>query len=193
MKTIRTWAMAAVAGVMAMPLGTMAQEGAPALGGPAVSGVCLLSREAVLANTQAGKSASEKLQQLTRDAQAEISREQSQLDPELERLGLRKPGLQESQLNEQQRAGLQKLQVLQEKAAERGREIEEARLKAMQRISEEAQPVIAEVYAKHKCGLLLNRNSVLGGNLSNDLTAEVVKALDAKISALPITIETAAK
>lgn len=189
MNTIRSWTV--IAALLATPLAALAQENASVLGGPVVPGVCLLSREAVFTNAQVGKGANEKLQQLTRDAQAEIGREQSQLDPELERLGLRKPGLQDAQLTEPQRAGLQKLQALQQKAAERSRQIEAARAKILQRISEEAQPLIAQVYAKHNCGLLLNRASVLGGNLSNDLTAEVVQALDAKLTTLPVTLEAA--
>lgn len=185
------FAVVAVAMTMMLPAFAQAQENASVLGGPVVPGVCLLSREAVFANAQAGKSASEQLQKLTSDAQAEISREQAQLDPELERLGLSAPGLQESQLNEQQRAGLQKQRALQQKAADRSRQIEAARSQALQRISEAAQPVIAQVYTKHGCGLLLNRASVLGGNLSNDLTAEVVTALDAKLRTVPVTLGTA--
>jgi Skp family chaperone for outer membrane proteins len=64
-------------------------------------------------------------------------------------------------------------------------------VKALQRISEEAQPLIAQVYARHNCGLLLDRNVVLGGNMANDLTAEVVQALDSKLTTVPVSIEAA--
>ncbi|WP_434027784.1 OmpH family outer membrane protein [[Pseudomonas] boreopolis] len=189
MKKISLWMALALPAAASLPLPGLAQESATSLGGSAVPGVCLLSREAVFANAKVGKSTNEKLQQFTRTAQTEIGGEQAALDQEMERLGLRRPGLQESQLNEQQRAAMQKFNALRQKAAERGRQIEATRLKAMQRISDEAQPVIAQVYASHKCGLLLDRGSVLGGNLSNDLTAEVVAGLDAKIAALPIALE----
>ncbi|MNE33232.1 hypothetical protein D3C80_1268880 [compost metagenome] len=54
----------------------------------------------------------------------------------------------------------------------------------MERIANEAQPAIAQVYAAKSCGLLLDRNSALGGNFANDLTAEVVQALDARLSTI---------
>ena len=46
------------------------------------------------------------------------------------------------------------------------------------------QPILAPIYKAHGCGLLLNRNAVMGGNMDGDLTAEVVKALDAKITTM---------
>lgn len=54
----------------------------------------------------------------------------------------------------------------------------------MERIANEAQPVIAQVYAQHQCGLLFDRVSALGGNFANDLTSGVVAALDARISTI---------
>ncbi|MNR03700.1 hypothetical protein D3C85_1196110 [compost metagenome] len=54
----------------------------------------------------------------------------------------------------------------------------------MERIANEAQSAIAQVYAAKSCGLLLDRNSALGGNFANDLTADVVQALDARLSTI---------
>ncbi|MNO05280.1 hypothetical protein D3C81_2266030 [compost metagenome] len=54
----------------------------------------------------------------------------------------------------------------------------------MERIANEAQPAIAQVYAAKSCGLLLDRNSALGGNFANDLTADVVQALDGRLSTI---------
>ena len=54
----------------------------------------------------------------------------------------------------------------------------------MSRIATEAQPVIAEVYGQKNCGLLFDRNSALGGNFANDLTADVVTALDTRIQTI---------
>ena len=51
-------------------------------------------------------------------------------------------------------------------------------------IAEMAQPVIANVYKSRGCGLLLDRNAVLGGNMSNDLTAAVVQGLDASVTTI---------
>lgn len=149
------------------------------MGGPVVAGVCLLSREAVFTHAAVGKDATAQLQKLLADAQAEADRGQARLDAELERLGLRKPGLQVDQLSATQKKALQDAQAAQLQAAQRSRSIEANRAKAIEQISTMAQPIITQVYTRRGCGLLLDRSAVLAGNMSNDITADVVAALDA--------------
>ena len=59
----------------------------------------------------------------------------------------------------------------------------------MQRIGAEAQPFVASSYKSHRCGLLLNRDSVLDGNTTNDLTADVVHGLDGKLTTINFNLE----
>ncbi|PKP92975.1 MAG: hypothetical protein CVT77_06985 [Alphaproteobacteria bacterium HGW-Alphaproteobacteria-16] len=147
------------------------------LGGPVVAGVCLLSREAIFANAAIGKAASARLQELTRAGQAEIDAERPGLENEARAL----QGQSDNAANKQKREALgQRWQALQLKAAHMSREIDATRAKAMERISNEAQPVIAQAYRAKNCGLLFDRNSALGGNFTNDLTADVVRALDGR-------------
>jgi Skp family chaperone for outer membrane proteins len=100
------------------------------------------------------------------------------------------PKLSAEQRTTRDQALVKRLQPLQAKAQLRAREIEATRIKAMRTISDQAQSVIAAVYAQRKCGLLLDRNSVLGGNMGNDLTSDVVKGLDAKITTISFDRET---
>jgi len=166
-----------VAGV-ALP--AAAQQAQP-LGGPVIPGVCLLSREAVFANATAGKAASARLQDLAAVAQTEIETERQPLEAELRALESQPDNAARRQRAETL-AG--QWQTLQQKAAHASQEVEATRVKAMERIANEAQPAIAQVYAAKACGLLLDRNSALGGNFANDLTAEVVQALDARLSTI---------
>lgn len=151
------------------------------LGGQVIPGVCLLSREAVFANAAAGKAASARLQELAAAAQSEIETERQPLEAQLRALET-----QTDNAARRQRADTLagQWQALQAKAAHANQEVEATRLKAMERIANEAQPAIAQVYAARSCGLLLDRNSALGGNFANDLTAEVVQALDARLSTI---------
>lgn len=152
------------------------------LGGPVVPGVCLLSREAIFANAAVGKAASARLADLTREAQAAIDARRTPLESEARAL----EGLGDTEEARQRRTVLaQTWQALQQQAAHDSREIEATRVAAMNRIAGEAQPVIAQVYADKACGLLLDRNSALGGNFANDLTADVVRALDGRIQTIP--------
>ena len=168
---------AAVAGV-ALPVA--AQQAQP-LGGPVIPGVCLLSREAVFANAAAGKAASARLQELAGAVQTEIEAERQPLEAQLRAL----EGQPDNAARRQRAEALAgQWQALQQKAAHANQEVEATRLKAMERIANEAQPAIAQVYAAKSCGLLLDRNSALGGNFANDLTADVVQGLDARLSTI---------
>lgn len=158
-----------------------AQPQAQPLGGPVVPGVCLLSREAIFANAAVGRAASARLQELTQAAQAEIDAQRTPLETEARAL----EGQPDNAANQQRRTALaQRWQTLQQTAAHNSREIEATRAKALERIANEAQPLIAQAYGAKNCGLLFDRNSALGGNFANDLTAEVVRLLDARIQTI---------
>ena len=151
------------------------------LGGPVIAGVCLLSREAIFANAAVGRAASARLQELTRAAQAEIDAQRTPLETEARAL---EGQADNAQAQQRRQALATRWQTLQQQAAHSSREIETTRAKALERIATEAQPVIAQVYASKNCGLLFDRNSALGGNFANDLTADVVRALDTRIQTI---------
>ena len=163
--------------------------GTQGLGGPAVEGVCLLGREAVFANAEIGKSATAQIARLTEQAQAEVDAERTPLESEAKGFEAQRGQLTAEDYEKKQRALAGRWEVLQQKAAHRGREIEATRVKALERISNEAQPVIAAVYKSRNCGLLLDRGVALGGNLSGDLTESVVLELDRKIKTISIQRE----
>lgn len=160
------------------------------LGGPVVPGVCMLSREAIYANAAIGKAASARLTQIGQETQAELDAERKPLDADLQAFQAEAAKLTPAQRTQREQALQPRLQIIQAKTQQRSREIEATRTKALAQIAGHAQPVIAQVYTQRKCGLLVDRNSVLGGNMANDLTADVVKALDAKITTITFNRET---
>lgn len=158
-----------------------AAPAAQPLGGPVVPGVCLLSREAIFANAAIGKAASARLNELTRAAQTEIDTQRTPLETEAKAL----EGQPDNSANKQRREVLaSRWQALQQQAAHSSREIEATRAKALGTIATQAQPIIAQVYDQKKCGLLFDRGAALGGNFANDLTADVVRALDARVQTI---------
>lgn len=172
-----------------------AQQAAPSapaaqpLGGAMIPGLCLLSREAIFANAAVGKVATTRLQQLAQDAQAEVDAERKPLDTEIQAFQAEAAKLTPAQRTQREQALQPRLQAVQAKTQQRSREIEATREKAMATIAGYAQPVIAQVYTQHKCGLLVDRNTVLGGNMTNDLTPDVVKGLDAKVTTITFNRE----
>lgn len=154
------------------------------LGGPVVTGVCLLSREAIFANAAVGRAATARLQELTRTAQAEIETQRQPIEADARALEGQRASLSADQLRQRSEALAQRLQTVQRRAAHVSGEIEATRAKALERISNETQPVITQAYRAKNCGLLFDRNSALGGNFANDLTADVVRGLDARIQTI---------
>lgn len=154
------------------------------LGGPAIPGVCLLSQQAVLANAKVGVAATARLKQIADAADAEIAAARAPIEADAKTLEAQASSLKPADLQVRRQTLAGRAQGLQQTADQRRREIELTREKAVAQIAGEAQPVITAAYKAHGCGLLVDRNSILGGNMSGDITPDVVAGLDAKITAI---------
>ena len=159
------------------------------LNGPAVAGVCYLSREAIFANAKVGQSASARLKQLAEQAQSEIQVERKPIDVDVQAFRAKAASLSADQRQSQEQALAQRMQSVQADQQAKGRQLEATRAKAMEQIAAYAQPVIMSVYNSKSCGVLFDRNAVLGGNMANDLTPAVVQGLDAKITTISFNME----
>ncbi len=171
---------AARAGADPAPATPAAVSAAPAKTlGPLVAGVCLLSQEGLITGSRPGREAAAHIQELGQKSQAELVAEQTRLQARGKALEAKRATLTPLQLEAQGKALNERAQALQAEAGERRSQLEAAKSKALSGVIERAQPFIAQAYAAHGCGLLLAREAVLTGNLGNDLTPEVVAALDA--------------
>ncbi len=166
-----------------------AQPAASALGGVAIPGLCMLSQQEVLTRAKVGQAATARLQVLAQQAQNEVTAERGPIDADARALQAERATLKPSEFQQKQGALQARANALQQKANVRSRQIELTREKALGRIAGDAQPVIASVYKARGCGLLVDRGTVLGGNMSNDLTAGVIDALDGKITTITFDLE----
>jgi len=169
---------------IAHPVSAQTRPAAEPLGGSAIAGICLLSREAVLTNAKIGKAATARLQQLAQQAQAEVAAGRKPIQDDWAALQAQRATLKPADLAQRQQALAQRDQAIAQTAQQRSRELELTRQKAMTQIADDAQPVIATAYKARNCGLLVSRDVVLGGNMTGDLTADVVKGLDSRITTI---------
>lgn len=193
-RSLFTVALAAAAGLSFAPVTpaqTVAAPAAHALEGNPVPGVCMLSREAVFAQSKVGQAASERLKQLATQQQTLLENQRKPLDTDVQAFQQKASLLTEAQRQQQGQALQQRMQGYQAQVNQLGERIQLTRVKVMQQIGEQAQPVIASSYTSHHCGLLLNRDAVLGGNATNDLTSDVVRGLDGKTTTLNFNLEPA--
>ena len=169
------------------PTSAVSAPAAPPPNGPAVAGVCLLSQEALIGRSRVGLAATQRLRDLAGQAQSSLAAEKTRLEARGRALEAKRATLTPLQLQAQGQAINQAAQALQARAGERSAQIEATKSKAYNAVILQAQPLIAQAYTAHACGLLLARETVLTGNMTNDLTGEIVAALDAK--ATPITFD----
>jgi Skp family chaperone for outer membrane proteins len=180
-------ALIVAAGRSAAPV-SFAQAADP-LGGNAVPGVCMLSREAVFAQAKVGQAASQRLSQLATQARSQLDAQGKPLQAEVQSFQQKAASLSETQRSQQGEALQMRSQAFQEQADELNQRIQLTRAKVMQTIGQDAQPIAADAYKSHHCGLLLNRDAVMGGNMANDLTGDVIQGLDRKVSTIDFNLE----
>jgi Skp family chaperone for outer membrane proteins len=155
--------------------------------GPLITGVCLLSQDTLIGRSRVGQAATARLRELAGQVQSNLNAEAAQLDARAKTLEAKRATLTPLQLEAQGQALNKRAQALQAERQERAQQIDATKNKAFGQVVEEARPFIAQAYAAHGCGLLLAREAALAGNFGNDLTPEVVAALDAK--GTPVAVE----
>lgn len=180
-------ALIAVTGLSALPVTTA--RAADTLEGKPISGMCFLSREAVFAQSKVGEAASQRLNQLAEQARSQLATQRAPLDADLKSFQDKAASLNEQQRASQSAALKTRVEAFQAQAGELSQRVQLTRAKAMENIGTRAQPVVASLYKSHQCGVLLNRDAVLGGSMTNDLTAAVVQGLDSKITTISFNLE----
>ena len=176
---------AALAGLFALP--ALPAQAQTSLGGK-VAGVCMLSRDQVLAQSKVGQAASERMQQLAQQAGAAVKKARDPLQSDIQQFQQQAQSMQPQQREEKQKQLQQRMAQVQQEAQEYDQRLRITRAQAMSRIGNEIGPLLSGIYKRQGCGVLLDRDSVLGGNEANDLTDDVVKALDAKMSTISFSL-----
>lgn len=166
----------------------LAQAAAPAAAapqvthGPPLTGVCIFSFENTVGASTVGKYVGTRMQQIVAQVNAELNGEKTALDNDAKSLDSRRATLDQTSFETQAAAIRVRADALQRKAQLRDREVQATEQKAEQRILQEMQPLITQVYQQKACSLLLQRTAVVIGNPAMDITQSVVTALNAKFT-----------
>ena len=172
------------------PSPAAAQAAAPANPtGPLVPGVCFLSREALITNSKAGQAAQTRLNELKSQIQASNSAEDQRLQARVKAFEAKRATLSPMQIQAQGEALNQRQQAIRLEAGQRGEQYQSTEAKAAQRVLAIANAYIVPIYTAHNCGLLLARESVISGNMGNDLTAEIAAKMDANFTPFSFDLE----
>lgn len=136
--------------------------------GAAVSGVCTIDPQASIMATNA-------VQAVERKINSEFAAEGQKLQQELA------PYQNNPQSTPE--ALRKRVQDLQNKMAARRNNLQPAERQAQEQIANQISPTIAEVYQQRRCSVLIDRNVLVIGNPSMDITQAVVDRLNQKVPA----------
>jgi Skp family chaperone for outer membrane proteins len=150
--------------------------------GPAIAGVCIFSRDAALANSAVGKFVGERLKQIQSQASAEVQGELTALQTDEKAYAAQRGSLASDVQQQRETVLRQREELLQRKAELRNRELQATEQKALSRVVVEMNPLLIQVYGQRNCGLLLDQNATFGANPSMNITSDVVRLLDGKIT-----------
>jgi len=157
--------------------------------GPPLTGVCIFSFENTVGSSTVGKYVGTRMQQILAQVNAELNGEKATLDADAKSLDSRRASLDQTSFETQAAAIRVRADALQRKAQLRDREVQATERKAEQRILQEMEPLIRQVYQQKACSMLLQRTAVVIANPAMDLTPAVVTALNAKITQFPFDRE----
>jgi outer membrane protein len=157
--------------------------------GPAIPNVCIFSNEATIGQSAVGKYVVSRLQQIQAQVQAELQGEGTTLQNDIRTYGSQRSTLSSDVQQQREKALADRDQALTQKAQLRQKELEATQQKALSRVVSEYNPIVVSVMRTHNCGLVINGQAVMAANNSMDLSPEVVRQLDAKITQFPFERE----
>jgi outer membrane protein len=157
--------------------------------GPAIPGICVISLEGTMGTSAVGKFVIQRMQQLQAAAKAEVDGDTTAINTDAKAYEAQKATLTEDARQQRELALNQRVTALQRKSDIRNRELQATLQKAQGRIESEMQPLLQQVYVEHHCSLLLSAQALYGVNPAMDLSPEVVRMLDAKITQFPFDRE----
>ncbi len=161
-----------------------ARPAVPQPAGPVIAGVCTYSNDRAIATSSVGKAVAARLQQLGQAADAELRAERTALENEKKTLEAAQATLPRDQLEQRALAYNQKAAAFERKAQLRVRELQATEQKQLQRVAQELQPLIVQVYGERNCGIMIDRGVIYGANPQMDVTDLVVQRLNAKLTTL---------
>ena len=166
-----------------------AANAAPLPAGPNIPGLCVYSNEVMIANSAVGKFAVQRLQQLSAQASAEVTGELTAYNNDAKAFETQRATLT-SQVQEDRALALRHRQEgLQQKYEQRQREMEATQQKAIGRVVTESGPLVRQAYGQRQCSVLIDRNAVLGASSVTDITADVIRLMDAHMTQFPFDRE----
>jgi outer membrane protein len=175
-------AIAATAGGIAIPVHSAVAQAAQ--NAPLVVGI--IDLQTLLKNSKAGQSLEKALQDKSKAINTEIGKTEQGLRAKRQKLEQSRSSLAPADFQAQLSALQKEFDALRKNASAKRKELELARNKGLEQISNTLDVVVNDIAKKRGLTLIINRSLVVLAAEDWDITAEVQKGLDAKLPKVSI-------
>jgi len=187
-RSMRTWiialavAITATAGGTAIPVHSAVAQAAQ--NAPLVVGI--IDLQTILKKSKAGQSLEQALLAKSKTINAEIGKTEQGLRAKRQKLEQSRSSLAPAEFQAQLSALQKEFDALRKNASTKRKELEAARNKGLQQISNSLDAVVGDIAKKRGLTLIINKSLVVMAAQEWDITAEVQKGLDAKLPKVSI-------
>jgi outer membrane protein len=157
--------------------------------GPAIAGVCVLSKEGAVYSSAVGKAMLARLDQLTSQVDAEVKGQQAAIQTDAKALDGQRATLPPDQFQQKAQAIQQRANELQRTAQLRNAEMQQTQRKALQTFGGYMDPVLRQIFTQRNCSIMIDGNSLVYPAPAMDVTGQVIQGLNAKIQSFPFDRE----
>lgn len=180
----------ALSGLALASFVSMASISVAAAGTPAV--ILIVNSDQLFSQSKVGQNVREQIQTLSKKLQSDSVKAENNLKEEAKKLGEQRALLKEEDFAKKVQAFQKKEQETQQSLQARGQALQLGANVARNKVEEAIRPIFADILKTHNANILLDQSTVLAGGVDLDVTAEIVKALDAKLTAVKVTPTTPA-
>ncbi len=153
----------------------------PLIQGPTIPGMCMLSVNATISQSAVGQYVSSRMNQIVAQVKAELQPEDTALSNESRAFQAARATLDAATLQSRGAALEARMNAFRQKADLRQKEVQATEQKAINRISQELDPVARQLYQQKHCSILIDKGSVMIASPDMDLTSQAVAGLNARI------------
>ena len=151
------------------------------------SDVLVMNQAKVVTDSKAGQSIQSQLKTIGEAATTQLQSEGQKLQTEGAQLQQTAESLSKDDLQKRAQALAVKQQGVQRLAQIRQAEVAQAEAAALAELSEALEPVVREIMKKKKAKMVLRRTDVAVMDDAVDITDDVIKALDKKVTNIKVT------
>ncbi len=165
----------------AAPVAARPAAAPPVAQGPAIPGVCILSVNQAITTSTVGRYVSDRMNQIVAQVKAELTPEDTAIATDGRALEAQRTTLAAATFQTRAQDLQNRVNALRQKADLRQREVQATEQKSLNRIAQELDPIARQLYAQHRCSLLVNKEAVMIANPEMDITTQAVAGLNARI------------